>query len=272
MLIDAGGFRCNVIDEGEGTPVVWLHGLGGTWRDFETQLDRLADRYRCIVPELRGHGRTPSTPGPLTTASLAADVHAVLQALEVDRAVVVGLSLGGLVAQTLAGDHPEVVSGLVLVSTSSKVPLPVAFFLRVAAARIRSKGIRAAIDLLERGDRRAGKPTGAEAMSAARAAGTAWERRDFASNDPDVLADAMLALVGHDEHARLPQIEVPALVVVGDEDPAVTVGQARELAAAIPGALFEVVAGGGHMLSRDHPDELDRLLTQFVDQVTAAHA
>ncbi|MDA8291184.1 MAG: alpha/beta hydrolase, partial [Actinomycetota bacterium] len=109
-------------------------------------------------------------------------------------------------------------------------------------------------------------------MHVARAAGTAWERRDFASNDPDVLADAMLALVGHDEHARLRQIDVPALVVVGDEDPAVTVGQARDLAAAIPGASFEIVAGGGHMLNRDHPDEFDRLLTQFVDHVTAAHS
>ncbi len=269
MLIDADGFRCNVVDEGDGPPVVWLHGLGGTWRDFGTQLDRLADRYRCIVPEVRGHGRTPAVPGPVTTSALAGDVRRVLRALAVERAAVVGLSLGGMVAQTLALDEPSLVAGLVLVSTSTKVPLQVSLVLRAAAARIRAKGVRAALDLLDSGDKRAGRPTGPEAMRLARADGTAWERRDLASNDPEVLAGALLALVGHDERSRLGSIAVPALVVVGDSDPAVTVRQATELADAIPGAALHVVAGGGHLPNRDHADEFDGLVQPFVDRVLA---
>ena len=63
MLREVNGVRLNVLDEGEGHPVVFLHGLGGCWRDWEPQLDSLSDRFRCIVIEHRGHGRSELTRG-----------------------------------------------------------------------------------------------------------------------------------------------------------------------------------------------------------------
>ena len=266
VLIDVAGARCNVIDEGDGPPVLWLHGLGGTWRDFGTQIDRLADRVRCIVPELRGHGRTPPVPGPFTTAVLGDDVALVLDVLGVDRAVVVGLSLGGMVAQAVALDYPERVAGLVLVSTSAAVPRLKGLVLRAAAARVRARGIPGATDLLRLLERHSSGPSADDPMRSARADGTAWERRDLASNDPDVLVAGLQALVAHDERSRLGSITVPTMVVVGEHDPAVSVAEAAELAAAIPGAVLQVVEGGGHLPNRDHATQFDALVMSLVDR------
>lgn len=267
MLIDTTRLRCNVIDEGRGRPVVWLHGLGGTWRDFEPQLDHLAGRYRCIVPELRGHGRTPIVPGPFSTATLADDVMAVLAALAVDRAVVVGLSMGGLVAQVLAVEHPELVEGLVLVDTGPKVPAPVAPLLRAAAARVRSKGMAAAMAMLGQ----MGQPvTGEDAMAAARATGTASAQRDLASNDPDVLASGLVALADHDVRRRLRRLEVPTLVVAGQDDPVVPRMLVDQLVAAIPGASLVVVPDAGHLPNRDQPAVFEDAVTAFIDRLPSA--
>ncbi|MDA8281620.1 MAG: alpha/beta fold hydrolase, partial [Actinomycetota bacterium] len=264
MLIDAPGFRCNVIDEGAGEPVVWLHGLGGTWRDFAPQLDRWPEHVRCIVPEMRGHGRTPPTDGPMSTRTLAADVQAVLGALGVSHATVVGLSLGGMVAQVLAVDCPALVDRLVLVDTRQKVSRAVGVLLRVAARQVSSRGVPAALAMLDRIARMAGQPWGAEAMRRARANGVAWQQRDLASNDADVLARAMLALVDHDEHVPLARIDVPTLVVVGEDDPVVPPRAAAELAAAISGARLVVVPGAGHLPNRDRPEIFDGHLAAFL--------
>jgi len=269
MLIDIGAFRCNVIDEGVGRPTVWLHGLGGTWRDFEAQLDLLTDRYRVVVPEMRGHGRSAAVPGPMSTAALAADVVAVLDVLEIEKAVIGGLSLGGMVAQVLALDHQSRVEGLVLIDTTRKVPTSVSLLLRAVAGRIRSKGMPAVIDMLEKMERAAGRATGPEALAEARAQGVAWQRRDMAGNDPDVLAASILALVEHDERKRLAQMTTPAMVVVGADDPLVPVAMAEELAKAIPGASFTVIPDAGHVPNRERPDVFDDLVVSFIDKMAA---
>lgn len=268
MLIDAGGFRCNVIDEGSGRPIVWLHGLGGTWREFELQLDHLADTYRCIVPELRGHGRTPAVPGPMSTTDLAGDVRAVLDALGVSRTVVVGLSMGGLVAQALAVTHPDVVEALVLVGTGPRVPAPVGMLLRAAAARVRSKGMSAALQMLQQTGSGAGGDE--DAMRQARADGTAWQQRELASNDPDVLAAGLVALAGHDCRKRLRSLDVPTLVMSGADDPVVPVSLSQELAKLIPGARFVVLPDAGHIANRDQPEAFEAALTEFVDGLVPA--
>lgn len=270
MLLDVGRLRCNVIDEGVGRPVVWLHGLGGTWRDFEPQLDSLADRYRCIVPELRGHGRSPLPPGRFDTTVLAGDVVAVLQALHVDRAVLVGLSLGGLVAQALAVEHPGLVDGLILVATGAKVPAPVGPLLKAAATRIRAKGMPAALAMLGQLGHDAGG--GAEAMRAARAAGTASALRDLTSNDPDVLAAGLVALAEHDLRRRLRQVTAPTLVVAGDRDPVVPRSLVDQLVAAVPGARLAIVADAGHLPNQDQPGVFDELVSSFVEGLPARPA
>jgi pimeloyl-ACP methyl ester carboxylesterase len=268
MLLDTGRLRVNVIDEGTGRPVLWLHGLGGTWRDVEPQLDHLADHYRCIVPELRGHGRTPAVAGRFDTRALADDAVAVLDSLGVDAAVVVGLSLGGLVAQVLAVEHPDRVEALVLVDTGAKVPAPVGPLLRAAAGRIRAKGMEAALAMLgQLGHGAGGDPA---AQRAARAAGTASAQRDLASNDPEVLAAGLVALADHDVRRGLRRLAVPTLVVVGEHDPVVPRLLVDQLVQAIPGARLSVVADGGHLPNRDCPEVFDAVVSSFIDGLPAS--
>ena len=117
MLREVNGVRLNVLDEGEGHPILFLHGLGGCWRDWEPQLDSLSDRYRCVVVEHRGHGRSEVTRGDYSTRLFADDAAAVCAQLGIEHAHVVGLSMGGLVAQALAVGHPGLVDTLVLCDT-----------------------------------------------------------------------------------------------------------------------------------------------------------
>ena len=264
MLIDAGGFRCNVVDEGSGDAVVWLHGLGGTWRDFAPQLDRWPDHVRCVVPEMRGHGRTPPVAGPLSTRELAGDVRAVLQVLGIRRATVVGLSLGGLVAQVLAVDSPGLVDRLVLVDTTRGASRAAGIVVRLMARRVRARGMPAALAIVDGVSGLVGRRHRSAAPGRAGAAGVAWQRRDLAGNDPDVIADGLLALASHDPRLPIGRIAAPTLVVVGERDPVVPTRAAADLAAAIGGARLVVVAGAGHLPNRDRPDVFDGHLAEFL--------
>src|SRR5215203_4703999 len=111
------GVQINVIDEGEGAAVLFLHGLGGCWRDWAPQVDSLSDRYRVIVVEHRGHGRSEATGGRFTTGLFADDAVALCRQIGVPRAHAVGLSMGGLIAQAVALAHPGFVDALVLCGT-----------------------------------------------------------------------------------------------------------------------------------------------------------
>ncbi|MGH7747469.1 MAG: alpha/beta fold hydrolase, partial [Candidatus Dormibacteria bacterium] len=84
MLIDVDGIRLNVLDEGSGHPVLFLHGLGGSWRDWEPQLDSFSKRHRVIVPEHRGHGRSDRPLGEYSIARFAADIHTLCDVLSID--------------------------------------------------------------------------------------------------------------------------------------------------------------------------------------------
>ena len=112
MLRDIEGVRLNVLDEGTGQAVVFLHGLGGCWHDWEPQVETWRTDHRVIVIEHRGHGRSDRAPGPYSTDVFAADALAVLRHLGVDHAHVVGLSMGGMIAHKLAVAAPDVVDTL----------------------------------------------------------------------------------------------------------------------------------------------------------------
>jgi 3-oxoadipate enol-lactonase len=100
---------------GSGPPVLLIHGLGSSSRDWENQLS-LGDHHELIIPDLRGHGRSSKPPGPYTIELFASDVAGLLEAIEVSPVVIVGISLGGMVAFQLAADHPEMVKRLVIVN------------------------------------------------------------------------------------------------------------------------------------------------------------
>ena len=148
MLRDIEGVRLNVLDEGTGQAIVFLHGLGGCWRDWEPQVESWRTDHRVLVIEHRGHGRSDRVPGPYSTDQFAVDALAACRHLGVDHAYVVGLSMGGMIAQKMALADPGFVDALVLCDTFLRTGSAGVAGLRMAAGLVRAEGLGALATLM----------------------------------------------------------------------------------------------------------------------------
>lgn len=259
------GQRIHYRIEGSGPAVVLLHGMGSCADDWMLQFPALAGRATALAVDLRGHGRTEAPPGSWTIADMAGDVAGLLAELDIAAAHAVGLSLGGLVAQALAIDHPERVRSLVLVNTF---------------ARLRPQGLRGWIYLLTRAV--ALLTGGVERQAEVVAAGVfphpeqAQMRRRAAerlkANDPAAYRAAMRAVLRFDSRPDLARIHVPTLVVAGADDTTVSLAAKRALADGIPGAQLEVIPGSGHATPLDRPEVFNELVLRFLGAVEAIGA
>ncbi|HLF05857.1 MAG TPA: alpha/beta hydrolase, partial [Thermoplasmata archaeon] len=132
--------------EGEGETVVLLHAVGLDLTCWEAQGKAFAPRFRVLRVDLRGHGRSDVPPPPYTLEGFAEDVHALLTSLQLAPAHVIGLSLGGMVAQVLALDHPEAVRSLVLADTNSTLPAEARPVMIERGEAARRGGMEAVVD------------------------------------------------------------------------------------------------------------------------------
>lgn len=240
---------------GAGHAVVFLHGMGCDGSDWRPQFDRFAGEFRCIAPDHRGHGRSTHEVGAgLSLVGFAGDTVALLDELGVDRAHVVGLSMGGMVAQQLVLDHPDRVCTLSLLDTFSD-PGPLGDGLAAMADGVEAGGIDALAGAFE-------QLVFSAATRAERPALIERFNRQFRANDPLALAWDLRAIAEIDTHARLGSVGVPTLVVVGAEDQLTPPDRAQLLAEAIPGARLEVVPGAGHFSNLESPDAVNALLAQ----------
>jgi 3-oxoadipate enol-lactonase len=233
-----------------GDTVVWLGSLGRTAAMWEPQVAALGDRYRCLLVDHPGHGKSPTTPGPYTIAGLADQVVAVLDQAGVGRAHVVGLSIGAMIGMALAVDHPDRVDRLALLCTSAHLGPASAWEERAATVR-----------------------DGGTAVIAETVVGR-WLSPDYRVAHPDEFATlvAMVASVAREGYARcceaiaamdlradLPAIAAPTLVVAGALDPATPVEHGELIASLVPGARLEVV-DAAHLASWERAAEVNVLL------------
>lgn len=216
---------------GQGRPLLVLHDLGQTGSVVAEPLAPLAQSFRIFAPDLRGHGDSPTPPGPWSIDDFASDVARVVGA-EGGQAIVLGVGLGAATALALALGHPGLVSGLVLsgVSPRGEEPDGQERWIRVA------RGIRERL-----GEGGEGIALAAEAMG----------------TRPDL-------------RGALPQIETPSVVLAGDGDRAVSAETQRELSVWIRGARFELVSGSGHDLLADAPDEVTGAIRRLAGHANEA--
>ncbi|HEX2850109.1 MAG TPA: alpha/beta hydrolase [Acidimicrobiales bacterium] len=271
---DGGCLR--VVEAGAGTPLVLLHGVSLSSLTWHYQVADLRDRYRVIAVDHRGHGESRAGAGDWTISRLALDLRELLDALDLRGAVVVGHSMGGMVALRLAVDHAATVeerlAGLVLMSTSAGPVHRLAAYDAVtrALARPAASGLR----LAER------MPGGAFRESdltylmfrlgfGSRPSPTHVEmnRMMTASNPVSGWAELMSGVISFDVEDELARIETPALVVVGSRDLLTPLAQADLMARTLPHARLEVLQGGGHMLMLERRAEVDGLLDGFAREV-----
>lgn len=251
----------HVVERGSGPPLVLVHGITLGAATWIPELERLADRHRVIAIDQRGHGRSTAGSDGYPLERLADDLLEVLRALDLRRAVLVGHSMGGMVAQLLAVREPlelrRHVDALVLVATS---PGPLA---PSSAGRI------LATLLARRFDR-------SETLFPSEELGTVLTRVSFGAEprpedvdlacsmisrmSPVTLSALIGPLLAFDLHHRLASIELPTWVVVGTRDALTPPRMARALVRSIKGAELVVLAGCGHMVMLERPDELCDLL------------
>jgi pimeloyl-ACP methyl ester carboxylesterase len=259
-----------------GPTAVLIQGLGLSsrfWFDVPDQLTRGPDACRVITLDNRGVGRSDKPHGLFSMTALAEDVRKVLDAAGVERATVVGLSLGGMIAQHLALRHPSRVGGLVLLATTAGPP----YF---HPPRVRALATLLTLPL---GGRL--RPRGPVAPSLARlvlSARDAARAAELLSAWPEALRTdptsvrvyvaQLCAVVSHSTGARLGAIACPTVIMTGDDDPLIPGENSACLAKLVPGAHLEIVRQCGHIIPASDPDSIRRALARVHAMMTTATA
>lgn len=254
--IQANGINLHYEIHGEGRPLLFIHGLGSSGRDWELQVEEFSKSYRVITFDLRGHGQSDKPPGPYTIAMFAADAAGLLRGLGVENPHVVGLSLGGAVAFQMAVDAALPIKTLVIVNSAPEL------LVRSFKDRLMVWQRVAIVNLL--GMRKMG-----EALSRRLFVKPEQEdiRRIFverwAENDKRAYLNAMRALVGWSVSERIGSIRVPTLVIAADQDYS-PVAVKKEYAAKIPGAQLVVIPDSRHATPVEKPQEFNAVLQKFL--------
>jgi len=255
------GVRLLVHEVGQGAPLLLIPGLGTDYHAFVWNIREMSQRWRCLVLDQRGIGGSDATPGPYTMGQLADDAAAVIAELAPSGAFVMGVSMGGMVAQELAIRHPDAVLSLVLGCTGPGGG---------AAVRADPADTR----LLLGGD--AKEPGLAYRVACQVLYERSWrERHSEVIEDavrwrathpvrPGVFAAHWAAIRHHDTGDRLGRISVPTLVVHGTADAVMPPGNAAVLAERIPHSDLRWLAGRGHMFFQEDPRATLTLLEEHL--------
>jgi 3-oxoadipate enol-lactonase len=258
-VIDAGEVQLSYERSGSGPPLLLIMGMSGTFSHWaEPFLDDLRSGFEVIVYDHRGVGESSPLEGELTIATLARDAAELLAALELDSTHVLGISMGGMVAQELALAHPERIRTLALGCTYCGGP---------GGSLTSPEIIQRLAEGMSSGDR-------------ALAVRTAWEVNvspayDAAHADvfetfgaigmtravpvPVIMAQ-MQACVAHDTSDRLAQLRMPTLIVHGTADQMIPVANAEIIHRLIPGSQLEILDGVGHLFFWEEPQRSAELV------------
>ncbi len=256
MFIELNGVTHHYVSKGEGPPVVLVHGLGGTLHSWYGVTENLALHHHVLALDLRGHGRSDTTEGTFSIGSFAADVEALIGALELPAVTLVGHSMGTLVAQHLAARRPEVVDNLVLVGGISYFEPPARDTYRRRAERAEADGMDALVD-----DWLPGALAPRTAAKLPQLVGLLREM--FLRNDPASYAKSCRALADAPP-LRREDIGQPTLLLVGDHDRSTPIAMAEELHREIPVSQVRVVAGAAHWAALEQPDALAAAILEFL--------
>jgi 3-oxoadipate enol-lactonase / 4-carboxymuconolactone decarboxylase len=238
--------------------IVFSNSLGATIEMWDGVVRVLAPFYRCLRYDTRGHGRSLVRPGAATIGDFADDLVALLDALAIDRAHIVGLSMGGMIAQSVAGRYPGRVDHVALLATAPSLPPPENWLAR--AQTVRAEGIGAIVDATMQRWFSTGADPALVAASAAQ----------FAKIDREGYAIACEAIARLDLHANLAAIKAPTLVVAASFDPVTTVAMGREMAASISNARFAEIDQAAHLFAIERPVETAALLREFLPSAPCA--
>ena len=238
--------------------LLFANSLGSDLRIWDDVAGRLAERYHVIRYDLRGHGLSEAPSQPYSAADLAGDVVAILDRLNIQQAIVCGVSVGGLIAQAVALNFPVRVRALVLSDTGAKIATAEAWQQRID--KVRADGVDSLVQMtMERWF-----SAGFRARCPADVRGYSLMLRQSSA---DGYMGICAALRDTDFRSALAQIRQPALVLCGAEDIATPPDLARELVGLIPGAQFSVIEKAAHLPCIEQPVAMVERMMQFFQEV-----
>ena len=248
-------------DDGSGTPIIFANSLGSDLRIWDVVGSTLGQTHRIIRYDKRGHGLSDCPPAPYSIRDHANDLRGLLDHLEIDQAVVVGISVGGQIALDFALEHPERVLGLVLCDTAAKLGSAELWNTRIT--ELRTNGFANINDaILSR-----------------------WFAPNYSVTNPasyrghgNMLTRTPLegyigtceALRDFDRVADLAHVQMPTLVLCGAEDGASPPALVSQLADAIPNAQFALIKDAGHLPCVEQPNETAAKIAEFLSSLTSS--
>ena len=248
--------------EGSGPWITLSHSLGCDISSWDAQAALLAPHYTVLRFDSRGHGQTSAPPGPYTLEQLADDVHGLFQHLGITRTHWLGISMGGMIGQTFALKYPGVFASMVLLDTTSRRPPNAQAMWGERIAMAQAGGMAALID-----------------STLAR-----WFTAPFRAANPAIMARIEAGLLATpvagfcgcceaiakvDVFDRLPEIDCPALVMVGDQDHGTPPEMARLIHQNLRGSQFVVIPDAAHISNIEQPVFFNRELLKFLAQQQA---
>jgi 3-oxoadipate enol-lactonase len=259
MFIQTDGVTLYYEAHGDGDPLLLVHGFPLSGELWAPTVERIAARYRMIVPDLRGFGRSEAG-GEVTMARFAADLHQLLDHVGETRPVVLaGLSMGGYVAFEIVRRYPDRVRALVLANTRS--------------APDSDEQARGRRETADRVLREGSDVVARQMVDKLFAPGAADDLRGrwheiMAKSPPQGVAAALLAMADRPDSAdTLRSFPRPVLVIAGEDDSIIPVSEAEAMARVAPNATLEVVPGAGHLTPVEQPDRFAAVLERFLQRL-----
>ncbi len=241
---------------GQGEPLIFIHGLGSSSRDWEYQVEYFAGSFKTLVFDLRGHGRSDKPAGPYSMQLLAQDTAALIKELKLEPVYLVGISLGGMVALQLALDSPELVKSLVLVNAVAEVPV------RTLKEHFELK-LRLMVAALL-GMRQLGKLLAKRLFpkSSQQSIRELFVER-WAENDPTSYRAALQAVIGWSVTEKLNKLDIPLLVVAAEYD-YIPLSAKASIVDLVKNAELLVIKDSRHGTPVDQPEVFNRALSDFL--------
>ena len=238
-----------------GAPLVFLHALGTSLRIWDDVVPHLPN-HRILRVDMRGHGLTDVPPAPYAMGTLIRDVERMMHHFGLKDAVVVGLSIGGLIAQGLATKRLDLVRGMVLSNTAARIGIESQWHARIDA--VRAGGLAAVVDAtMERWFGRHWRDQPAMPRY----------REIFLATAPEGWMGAAAALAGTDFYTQTAALGLPTLAIAGANDGSTPPDLVRETADLIRGSRFHLIRGAGHVPMAEKPHDYAQIISQFLTEI-----
>ena len=261
MKTKDGRFRYEAAGDPGGTPLVFLHGIGGAARAWHSQIASFGDRYRAVAWDMPGYGGSAPLPN-VSIATLADALQDFLQQIGASRPILVGHSIGGMIVQQWLIKHPGAATAVVLAQTSPAFGK--------AEGDWQKQFIEARLGPLDRGEtmETLAPSLVKELVGDHPDTGGMQVARNCMASVPEASYRAMmLALLGFDQRKALGDIAVPTLVLSGSKDKNAPAPMMAKMATYIPSATYIELEGAGHLVNLEQPRAFDAALAQFLNTV-----